>query len=66
MENEACAVHGKLIEQAYPSYGKHFLQAALGRRGVTAWVEREGILSVGAKIALHVPPQRVYEPAIAA
>lgn len=66
MENEACAVPGKLIEQAYPGYGKRFRQAALGRRGVTAWVEREGILSVGAKIALHVPPQRVYEPAIAA
>lgn len=65
MENEACAVPGRLIEKDYPGYGKFFRKAALGRRGVTAWVEKEGIISVGAKVALHIPPQRLYEPAMA-
>jgi MOSC domain-containing protein YiiM len=66
MENEACAVPGRLIEQAYPGFGKHFRNAALGKRGVTAWVEREGEIKLGAAIALHIPPQRLYQPAMAA
>lgn len=66
MENEACAIPGKLIEKAHPGFGKHFRGAAFGKRGVTAWVEREGQITVGTKITLHIPPQRLYEPAIAA
>ncbi len=66
MENEACAVPGRLIEKVYPGFGKYFRDAAYGRRGVTAWVEREGHLARGAEIELHIPPQRLYEPAIAA
>ena len=64
MENEACAVPGRLLEKPHPGFGKFFRKAAHGKRGVTAWVEREGEISVGAKIALHTPPQRLYEPAL--
>lgn len=64
MENEACAVPGRLIEEPYPGFGKRFRKAAFGKRGVTAWVEREGGITLGAEIALHIPPQRIYEPAI--
>lgn len=60
MENEACAFPGKLMTKAYPDHGRHFTKAAFGRRGVTAWVEREGHLKLGADIALHIPPQRSY------
>ncbi len=66
MENEACAVPGRLIEKAYPGFGKYFRDAAYGRRGVTAWVEREGEIALGTEVSLHIPPQRLYEPAIAA
>jgi MOSC domain-containing protein YiiM len=43
-----------------PGYGKAFKGAAKGLRGVTAWVEREGMLRVGDTITLHVPDQPVW------
>ncbi|MEM8948529.1 MAG: sulfurase [Pseudomonadota bacterium] len=63
MENEACSFPGELIEPHYPGQGKLFVKAAWGRRGVTAWIEREGDIWKGADIALHIPPQRLYGPA---
>jgi hypothetical protein len=33
---------------------------AEGRRGVTAWVERVGVLRVGDRLRLHVPDQRPW------
>lgn len=63
MENEACSFPGDLIDRHHPGHGKFFVKAAWGRRGVTAWVEREGELRIGAELALHIPPQRLYAPA---
>ncbi len=63
MENEACTFPGELIEPHHPGRGKRFVKAAFGRRGVTAWVEREGDIWRGAEVALHIPPQRLYAPA---
>ena len=62
MENEACSFPGDLIDQQFPGHGKFFVKAAWGRRGVTAWVEREGDIWTGADVTLHVPPQRLYGP----
>ncbi|MEZ5930669.1 MAG: sulfurase [Alphaproteobacteria bacterium] len=63
MENEACSFPGELIDRHVPGRGKAFVRAALGRRGVTAWVEREGDLWQGAALSLHIPPQRLYSHA---
>ncbi|NEX47835.1 MOSC domain-containing protein [Pseudotabrizicola algicola] len=60
MENRPCVLPGKPIEAAHPGYGKAFKQAAKGRRGITAWVEREGVFTLGEAIALHIPDQRVW------
>lgn len=60
MENQACSFPGELIDRHFPGRGKLFVKAAWGRRGVTAWVEREGDLWTGADVALHIPPQRLY------
>lgn len=60
MENQACKFPGGLIDRHHPGSGKLFMKAAFGRRGVTAWVEREGDIIEGADIALHIPPQRLY------
>jgi hypothetical protein len=38
------------------------MAAAKGRRGITAWVEREGEWRLGARIRLHVPAQRPWAP----
>ena len=61
MENRPCTVPAKGIEAAHPGHGARSKPAAVGRRGVTAWVEREGVLRVGARVRLHVPDQRAWD-----
>lgn len=60
MENLPCVLPAKPIEAAYPGYGARFKMAAKDRRGVTAWVEAEGVLRVGQNVTLHVPAQRAW------
>lgn len=60
MENRPCHLPAKVIDEDAPGKGKAFKTAANGRRGVTAWVEREGILRVGDTVILHVPDQRPW------
>lgn len=60
MENRPCTLPAKGIEERFPGFGAKFKPAAQGRRGVTAWVEREGLLRVGAGVTLHIPDQRVW------
>lgn len=60
MENQSCQLPAKPIEGMHPGHGARFKSAAAGRRGVTAWVEREGIFALGDKITLHVPSQRPW------
>jgi len=50
----------KGIEAVRPGNGRGFKRAAEGRRGVTAWVEREGMLRLGDTLRLHVPDQRAW------
>ena len=60
MENEPCDGPAKEVEQRYPGKGRLFVKNALGRRGVTAWVEREGVLEQGDIVEVHMPPLRQY------
>lgn len=66
MENRPCHLPAKVIDEDAPGKGKAFKTAAKGRRGVTAWVEREGVLRIGDTVTLHVPDQRLWShmPAI--
>jgi hypothetical protein len=61
MENMPCTLPARPIETAHPGFGATFKPAAKGRRGVTAWVEREGVLSLGESITLFVPAQRGWQ-----
>lgn len=61
MENRPCTLPARPIEARHPGLGKSFKPAAKDRRGITAWVEREGLLRVGASIRLHVPDQRGWQ-----
>lgn len=56
MENAPCQFPGDIINQHVPGKGDRFPKAALGRRGVTIWVERQGMLSLGETLRLHIPP----------
>lgn len=60
MQNRPCIYPAKEIEKDRPGRGKAFKPAAEGRRGVTAWVEREGHLRVGDTLRLHIPDQRAW------
>ena len=62
MENRPCNLPAREIEIDHPTRGKPFKVAATGKRGVTAWVEREGGLRVGDTLRLHVPDQRSWRP----
>lgn len=60
MENEPCDGPAKEIDQRHPGKGRLFVKNALGRRGVTAWVEREGVIEHGDTVDVHMPPLRQY------
>lgn len=60
MENRPCVLPGREIEKDHPGFGAAFKPAAKNRRGVTAWVEREGAVAVGDTVTLHIPDQPVW------
>lgn len=62
MENRPCTLPHPEIEADAPGHGAAFRAAARGRRGVTAWVEREGPLAVGDRLSLHIPDQPLWTP----
>lgn len=66
MQNYPCVLPAPGIEAAHPGKGAGFKPAARGRRGVTAWVEREGLLRRGDRLRLHLPDQRpwAHAPAV--
>jgi hypothetical protein len=58
IQNRPCRFPAKTIEAARPGHGTRFKAAAEGLRGVTAWVERVGVLRLGDRLRVHVPDQR--------
>lgn len=60
MENRACTLPARPIEQRHPGYGARFRRAASGRRGITAWVEAEGPVHPGDRLRLFVPDQPAW------
>ncbi|MFX0542786.1 MOSC domain-containing protein [Roseovarius sp. S4756] len=62
MQNRPCLYPAREIDKDHPGRGPTFKTAAKGRRGVTAWVEREGRMAVGESLRLFVPDQRAWAP----
>lgn len=60
MNNRPCTLPARPIENRHAGFGARFKPAARDRRGITAWVEREGTFRLGEKIRLHVPDQRPW------
>jgi len=60
MENRPCQLPAREIEQDHTGHGKAFKAAALGKRGITAWVERPGAIAIGDGVVLHIPDQPVW------
>lgn len=62
MENRPCNLPAAPINEEHAAGGEKFKSAAKGKRGVTAWVEREGAVSLGDAVRLHIPDQRAWAP----
>ena len=60
MENAPCSQVAKVVVQHQGEAGWNFVKAATHKRGVTAWVEREGEVKVGDTVTLILPLNRIY------
>lgn len=60
VENEPCKYPAEIIEKQHPGCGNLFVKSAVGIRGVTAWVEREGMITHSDSVEVHVPKQQTW------
>jgi len=60
LENEPCKYPAMVIERHHPGHGLAFPKVATNKRGLVAWVEREGNIRLGDSVRLFLPPQRVW------
>jgi len=60
LENAPCRFVADVIAKHQADAADRWIKAATHKRGVTAWVEREGEVRLGDAITLFLPPQRLY------
>ena len=60
MENYPCSQIAKVIDEHHPGTRFKVVEAAMHKRGVTAWVEREGEVNTDDAIKIVTPPNRLY------
>jgi hypothetical protein len=60
MENLPCRQIAEVVGQQHPGVRFDVVAAATHRRGVTAWVEREGEIKPGDTVSVWLPPNRPY------
>ncbi len=60
MENAPCSQIAKVVERHHAGTQFKVVEAAMHKRGVTAWVEREGDVMMGDAIKIVIPPNRLY------
>ena len=60
LENQPCKYPAEIIEKHHPGHGSTFVARAKHKRGLVAWVEREGKIASGDTIRLFLPPQRLW------
>jgi MOSC domain len=60
MENYPCSQIAKVVDEHHPGTRFKVVDAAMHKRGVTAWVEREGDVNTGDTIKVVTPPNRLY------
>ncbi len=60
MENLPCRQVADVVAKYHPEARGGLVASAMHKRGVTAWVEREGSIKAGDAITVWIPPQRLY------
>ena len=62
-QNAPCSLPGKVLAREFPAdatIGGRFVRAARDRRGLVAWVERAGAITVGDTVTVALPPPVDY------
>jgi len=54
-ENLPCTTAGAMVEAVHGTPAHAFPKAAMGRRGVTGWVEHPGVVRPGSAITIRTP-----------
>lgn len=57
LENRPCIYPAKVIDSHHPGKGRRFIRQAMHKRGITAWVEREGVIECGDLVEVYFPEQ---------
>jgi hypothetical protein len=60
MENLPCSQIAEVVGRHHPEVRFNLVKSATHRRGLTAWVEREGEVKTGDAVIVWLPPNRVY------
>lgn len=60
MENLPCGQIAEVVGRHHPEVRFKLVKSATHRRGLTAWVEREGEVKTGDAVTVWLPPNRVY------
>jgi MOSC domain len=60
MENYPCSQIAAVVDEHHPGTRFKVVEASMHKRGVTAWVEREGDVTTGDAIKIVTPPNRLY------
>jgi hypothetical protein len=60
MENYPCSQIAKVVDEHHPGTRFKVVEASMHKRGLTAWVEREGDIKTGDDIKIVTPPNRLY------
>ena len=60
MENFPCSQIDEVVAQHHPEVKGRVVKTSMNKRGLTAWVEREGVVRVGDEATIFIPQQRIY------
>ena len=60
MENLPCSQIAEVVARHHPDVQFKVVPAAMHKRGITAWVEHEGLVKTGDTMTVWLPPNRVY------
>ncbi len=64
MENYPCSQIAEVIGRHHPEVQNKVVKKAMHKRGLTAWVEREGVIKAGDEVTIFIPQQRIYPHAL--
>lgn len=60
IENRPCIYPAKIIDTHHSGKGRKFIKNARQKRGITAWVEREGSIETGDSVEVFFPQQAAH------